>query len=108
MAVPAAAMAARAAAAVAAEWWQEDIPTGKGGYAPRSEVLAQLGANPRAYRRERSRGDRALVAEVYSAPRVTHAAKLLPGLGVLPGFARPCARGKTLDLALPRQTLEAR
>ena len=27
------------------------------------------------------------VSEVYSAPRVTRAAKLLPSLGVLPGFA---------------------
>ena len=28
-----------------------------------------------------------MVAEIYSAPRVTSAAKLLPSLGVLPGFA---------------------
>ena len=51
------------------------------------EVLAHLGANPRSYRRERSRAVKALVSEIYSAPRVTAAAKLLPGLGVLPGFA---------------------
>ena len=51
------------------------------------EVLAQLGANPKSYRRERSRAVKALVSEIYSAPRVTQAAKLLPGLGLLPGFA---------------------
>ena len=51
------------------------------------EVLAQLGANAKSYRRERSRAVRALVSETYSAPRVTKAAKLLPGLGILPGFA---------------------
>ena len=51
------------------------------------EVLAQLGANPKKYRRERSRAVKALVSEIYSAPRITRAAKLLPGLGLLPGFA---------------------
>ena len=51
------------------------------------EVLAQLGGNPKRYRRERSKAVKALVAEIYSAPRVTRAAKLLPSLGLLPGFA---------------------
>ena len=51
------------------------------------EVLAQLGANPKQYRRERSKAVRALVSEIYSPPRATAAAKLLPGLGILPGFA---------------------
>jgi hypothetical protein len=51
------------------------------------EVLAQLGGNPKKYRRERSKAVKALVAEIYSAPRVTRAAKLLPSLGLLPGFA---------------------
>ena len=50
-------------------------------------VLAQLGANPARYRRERSRAVKAPVSEIYSAPRVTRAAKLLPGLGLLPGSA---------------------
>ena len=44
------------------------------------EGLTQLGGNPRRYRRERSRAVKAFVSEIYSAPRVTHAAKLLPGL----------------------------
>ena len=38
------------------------------------EVLGQLGANPKSYRRERSRAVKALVSEIYSAPRVTQAA----------------------------------
>ena len=32
------------------------------------ETLAQLGANPRKYRRERSRAINAMVSEIYSAP----------------------------------------
>ena len=51
------------------------------------EILAQLGGKPKTYRRERSRAVRAFVSEIYSAPRVTHAAKLLPSIGLLPGFA---------------------
>ena len=51
------------------------------------EVHAQLGANPKQHRRERSKAVRALVSEIYSPPMVTAAAKLLPGLGILPGFA---------------------
>jgi len=51
------------------------------------EMLAQLGANPKSYRRERSRAVKTLVSEIYSAPRVTQASKLLPSLGILPGFA---------------------
>ena len=38
------------------------------------EVLAQLGANTKQYRRERSRAVKALVSEIYSSPRVTKAA----------------------------------
>ncbi len=51
------------------------------------ETLAQLGANPKSYRRERSRAVKALGSEIYSAPRVTQAAKSLPSLGSLHGFA---------------------
>ena len=51
------------------------------------EMLGQLGANPKSYRRERSRAVKAFVSEIYSGPRVTQAAKLLPSLGILPGFA---------------------
>ena len=39
------------------------------------------------YRRERQKGVRAIVAEVYSPPRVTKATKLLPEQKLITGFA---------------------
>ena len=51
------------------------------------KLIRDLGGSRAAYKRERLRAVRAIVAEVYSAPRVTQAAKLLPSLKVLPGFA---------------------
>ena len=51
------------------------------------EIVRQLGGQGQAYRRERTRALRPLLSEIYSAPRVTAAAKLLPGLGIIPGFA---------------------
>ena len=46
-----------------------------------------MGGSIGKYRRERQKGIRAIVAEVYSPPRVTAAAKLLPELKLIPGFA---------------------
>ena len=43
-------------------------------------VVRALGGSPKAYRRERSRAIRSMVAEVYSPARVTTATKLLPEL----------------------------
>ena len=51
------------------------------------EVRAQLGAKPKQYRGERSKAVGAFASDIYSPPRVTAAAKLLPGLGILPGCA---------------------
>ena len=51
------------------------------------KIVSELGGNVGRYRREREKAQRHLVAEVYSRPRVTAAAKLLPGLGIIPGFA---------------------
>ena len=51
------------------------------------DVVAELGGNVKKYRRERARAMRRLVAEVYSAPRVTQMLKHMPGLGLVPGFA---------------------
>ena len=45
-----------------------------------------MGGSIGKYRRERQKGFRAIVAEVYSPPRVTAAAKLLPELKLIPGF----------------------
>ena len=51
-------------------------------------VFKSLGGNGPKYKRERQRALRAVVSEIYSPPRVTKAArKLLPELGLLPGFA---------------------
>ncbi len=50
-------------------------------------MIAQLGGPVRSFRRERKRTIRHLVAEIYSAPRVTRALKMLPDMGLKAGFA---------------------
>ena len=50
-------------------------------------VVRALGGNDRKFRRDRSRALKAAVSEIYSPPRVTAAAKRLPELRVIPGFA---------------------
>ena len=50
-------------------------------------LINNLGGNPRQYRRERKRTVKAIVAELYSGPRVTKALKMLPELKMIPGFA---------------------
>ena len=50
-------------------------------------LVSSLCQNGRKYRREATRRLRAIVSEVYSAPRVTDAARRHPRLGCIPGFA---------------------
>ena len=50
-------------------------------------LVRQLGGNGDRYLRERKTAVRHLVSEIYSPPRVTAAAKLLPELRCIPGFA---------------------
>ena len=50
-------------------------------------VIDSLGGSRNQYRRERNRGIRMVVSEIYSPPRVTAAIKLLPELRCIPGFA---------------------
>ena len=50
-------------------------------------VIRALGGDTGKYKRARKTAIRAAVSEVYSPPRVTAAAKLLPELKVVPGFA---------------------
>ena len=50
-------------------------------------VIKALGGETGRYRRERKASVRAVVSEICSPPRVTAAAKLLPELKVIPGFA---------------------
>ena len=57
------------------------------------DVVASLGGDARAFRRERARKARAIVAEFYSPPRISALAKELPGYGIAPGLA--------LDLTVP-------
>ena len=51
------------------------------------ELVAQLGGNPREYRRERGRAIQHLVSEIYSAPRITRVLKMMPNFSLAPGFA---------------------
>ncbi len=50
-------------------------------------LVSNLGGSPRQYQRERRRTIKAIVAELYSGPRVTKALKMLPELKMIPGFA---------------------
>ena len=51
------------------------------------EIVEAVGGSAKKYRREYRSRMRAVVSEVYSPPRVTACAKLLPGWGIAPGFA---------------------
>ena len=51
------------------------------------DSIRALGSNGRKYVRERARGIKAAVSEIYSPPRVTAATQLLPELKIIPGFA---------------------
>ena len=51
-------------------------------------IVAALGSQGVGYKRERRRAVQRMVAEVYSAPRVTKALKLMPSLELVLGFAR--------------------
>ena len=50
-------------------------------------LVASIGGNRKAYKKERSAAMKRIVSEIYSPPRVTAAAKLLPSLKIIPGFA---------------------
>ena len=50
-------------------------------------LVGELGGSTRQYAKERKKQMKAMVAEIYSPPRVTNAAKLLPGMNIIPGFA---------------------
>ena len=50
-------------------------------------AVQALGGDGQAYKRERARAAKAIVAEVYSPPRVTAAARRLPRYGLEPGLA---------------------
>ena len=51
------------------------------------QLVEELGGGGRAYARERRTQIRNIVSEIYSPARVTQAIKLLPGIGLVAGFA---------------------
>ena len=74
-------------------------------------LVTSLGANGRAYRREATKRLRAIVSEIYSAPRVTAMAKRRSRLGVIPGIALDLTvhdeDGKPWDFNDPQQRRNA-
>ena len=50
-------------------------------------IVKSLGGDRGKYKRERSKALKSVVSEIYAPPRVTAAAKLLPELRLIPGFA---------------------
>ena len=74
-------------------------------------VIRALGGNETKYKRERRSAMRAIVSEVYSAPRVTAAIKQVPGLKLIPGFALDLStvdeHGVPWDFDCPRQQEKA-
>ena len=51
------------------------------------QIVVMLGGQGTGYKRERGRAVQRMVSEIYSAPRVPKAMKLMPGLELVPGFA---------------------
>ena len=50
-------------------------------------LVRHLGGSVKAHRRERDKAVKGVVAEIYSAPRVTKTIKMMPSSAVIPGFA---------------------
>ena len=51
------------------------------------DIMEVMGCQGQAYRRETRRAMKRVITEIYSPPRVTHMASLLPNYKLLPGFA---------------------
>ena len=76
------------------------------------KVIRDCGGSRRAYGRERQKAIKAVLSEIYSPPRVTACAKLMPSCEILPGFALDLtttdAQGIPWDFDLPERRAEAR
>ena len=76
------------------------------------QILRQLGGDGQRYLKERKRAIRQIVSEIYSPPRVTAAAKLLPELRCVPGFALDLTvdndRGEPWDFDIAENRRKAR
>ena len=68
-------------------------------------VISSLGGSAKAYKKDRSRAMKAMIGELYSPPRVTAAAKMMPQFGCTPGFALDLTTcdesGRCWDFDLP-------
>ena len=67
------------------EWTADDCATVSVLQDEILQMMTTIGVDTRKYRKQVKPNTK--VAEVYSAPRVTHAAKMLPELGIAPGYA---------------------
>ena len=76
-----------------------------------TELVNALGHDGRKFRREATRGLRAIVSEVYSAPRVAAAAKKFHRLGILPGTSLDLTgtdeNGQPWDFGVPAMRRKA-
>ena len=76
------------------------------------KLVRGLGGCRRAYQKERAKSMNAIVSEIYSPPRVTQALKMLPSMGLIPGFALDLTtndeEGNPWDFSCPRQRQKAR
>ena len=75
------------------------------------KVVELLGGSGNKYKKERKKAMQHMVAEIFSPPRVTAAAKMLPSLGCIPGFALDLttsdANGTPWDFDCPRRRAAA-
>ena len=75
-------------------------------------LVDELGGSRGGYRRDRKKQLKALVSELYSPPRVTNAAKLLPSLKAMPGYAFDLTtsdeNGVPWDFDIPERRAEAK
>ena len=51
------------------------------------KLIRDLGGSVHAYKRERKQALKAIVSEIYSAPRITKMIKMMPSSEVIAGFA---------------------
>ena len=76
------------------------------------QIVAALGGQRVGYRRERRQAVRKMVSEIYSAPRVTKALKLMPSMELVPGFALDLSgedeNGNSWDFTRPDMRAKAR
>ena len=80
-------------------------------YDDMTALVTSLGQCGRKFRREATKQLRAIVSEVYSAPRVTNTAKKNPRLGIVPGLALDLtttnSKGEPWDFNDPARRKEA-